>query len=77
MQDVLVLDEPLPGTEDLFRIFEDTVAGADVPQAAASVDRAVDAMLGLAAFPAAQVLAMSLSQKYVKSRVPSRRYRAA
>jgi len=63
MQDVLVLDEPLPCTEDLCRIFEDTVASADVPEAAASAEKAIDAMLGLAAFPAEQVLAMSLSEK--------------
>lgn len=61
-QDVLVLDEPLPGIEDLSRIFEDTVAGADVPEAAESAERAMDALLGLAAFPAEQVLAMSLSK---------------
>jgi hypothetical protein len=63
MQDVLVLDEPLPCTEDLCRIFEDTLASAEVPEAAASAEKAIDAMLGLAAFPAEQVLAMSLSEK--------------
>lgn len=61
-QDVLVLDEPLPGVEDLSRIFEDTVAGADVPEVAESAEEAMDALLGLAAFPAEQVLAMSLSK---------------
>ena len=61
-QDVLVLDEPLPGVEDLVRIFEETVAAADVADGAGHAERAVDALLGLAAFPAEQVLAMSLSK---------------
>ena len=63
MQDVLVLDEPLPAVDDLSRILDDTIAAAEV----AELDRdrsskAVDALLGLAAFPAEQVLAMSLSK---------------
>ena len=62
-QDVLVLDEPLPAVEDLSRILDDTIAAAEVPE----LDRdgnskAIDALLGLAAFPAEQVLAMSLSK---------------
>ena len=61
-QDVLVLDEPLPGVDDLGRIFEETVAAADAPDAAEIAEKAMDAMLGLAAFPAEQVLAMSLSK---------------
>jgi hypothetical protein len=61
-QDVLVLDEPLPGTDDLARIFEETVAAADALDSAQVAEKAIDAMLGLAAFPAEQVLAMSLSK---------------
>ena len=61
-QDVLVLDEPLPGLEDLAHIFEETATAADLPDAAAYSEQAVDALLGLAAFPAEQVLAMSVSR---------------
>jgi ATPase family associated with various cellular activities (AAA) len=61
-QDVLVLDEPLPAIEDLSRIFEETVAAADVSDAEDATGQALDAMLGLAAFPAEQVLAMALSK---------------
>ncbi|HLG96695.1 MAG TPA: AAA family ATPase [Bryobacteraceae bacterium] len=61
-QDVLVLDEPLPGIDDLARIFQETVAAADVPDTAEVAEKAMDAMLGLAAFPAEQVLAMSVSK---------------
>ena len=64
MQDVLVLDEPLPAVDDLSRILEETISAAEVPEL--DVDgngKAIDALLGLAAFPAEQVLAMSLSTK--------------
>jgi len=61
-QDVLVLDEPLPGLEDLTHIFEETATAADLPDAAAHSEQALDALLGLAAFPAEQVLAMSVSR---------------
>jgi hypothetical protein len=61
-QDVLVLDEPLPGLEDLANIFEETAAAADLPDATDHSEQAVDALLGLAAFPAEQVLAMSVSR---------------
>ena len=63
-QDVLVLDEPLPAVEDLTRILDDTIAAAEVPELETDAsEKAVDALLGLAAFPAEQVLAMSLSKK--------------
>ena len=63
-QDVLVLDEPLPAVEDLTRILEETMAAAEVPELETDAsEKAVDALLGLAAFPAEQVLAMSLSKK--------------
>ena len=63
-QDVLVLDEPLPAVEDLTRILEETMAAAEVPELETDASgKAVDALLGLAAFPAEQVLAMSLSKK--------------
>jgi hypothetical protein len=63
-QDVLVLDEPLPAVEDLTRTLEETMAAAEVANLESDArGRAVDALLGLAAFPAEQVLAMSLSKK--------------
>src|SRR5712691_9300549 len=63
-QDVLVLDEPLPAVEDLTRILEETMAAAEAPELESDASgKAVDALLGLAAFPAEQVLAMSLSKK--------------
>jgi hypothetical protein len=57
-QDVLVLDEPLPAAEDLTRILEATMAAAECGTQADASGKAVDS-LGLAAFPAEQVLAMS------------------
>lgn len=63
-QDVLVLDEPLPTVEDLTRILDDTIAAANVPELESDANgKAVDALLGLAAFPAEQVLPMSLLKK--------------
>ena len=50
--------------EDLTRILEETMAAAEVPELETDASgKAVDALLGLAAFPAEQVLAMSLSKK--------------
>jgi hypothetical protein len=62
--DVMVIDEPLPSTEDLGRLVEETFASASVRAASddLTVSKAVDALVGLAAFPAEQVLAMSLSK---------------
>src|SRR5437867_12442171 len=61
--DVMVIDEPLPSTEDLARLVAETFesAGVRAPDDA-TVSKAVDALVGLAAFPAEQVLAMSLSK---------------
>ena len=62
-QDVLVLDEPLPSADDLARIVKDTFAAAEIDIPATDVERkAVDALLGLSAFPAQQVLARSRSR---------------
>jgi len=50
MQDVLVLDEPLPAVDDLSRILDDTISAAEAPEL--DVDgngKAIDALLGLAA----------------------------
>lgn len=62
-QDVLLLDEPLPSEQDLAAIVSTcfTDAGLDAP-AAGVVSKAVDALVGLAAFPAEQVVAMSLKK---------------
>lgn len=62
--DVLVLDEPLPSNEALGRIVKETFKAAELAEPTHDVEqKAVDALLGLAAFPAEQVLAMSLSPK--------------
>jgi hypothetical protein len=64
VQDVLVLDEPLPSKEVLWEIVCNTFEQAQLePPSEQDQRRAVDALLGLAAFPAEQVLAMSLSKR--------------
>ena len=61
--DVMVFDEPLPSTDDLARLVSETFGSANVAAPdEATVSKAVDALVGLAAFPAEQVLAMSLSK---------------
>lgn len=63
-QDVLVMDEPLPTDAELKAIALDTYQSA---QLAApdddAMERIVDATLGLAAFPAEQSMAMSITRK--------------
>lgn len=62
--DVLVLDEPLPALNDLERIVLDTYGAADLEAPGPDIlTRATDALIGLAAFPAEQALAMSLTSK--------------
>lgn len=62
-QDVLVLDEPLPAVDDLNCILDETIGAAEVAELdPVDSSKALDALLGLAAFPAEQVLAMSLSR---------------
>ncbi|MCW5979601.1 MAG: hypothetical protein KIT09_16100 [Bryobacteraceae bacterium] len=61
--DVMVFDEPLPSPEDLALLVADTFESAGLPAAdEATLSKAIDALVGLAAFPAEQVLAMSLSK---------------
>ena len=61
--DVMVIDEPLPSTDELAQLTADTFESANLPAPApATVSKAVDALVGLASFPAEQVLAMSLSK---------------
>jgi hypothetical protein len=60
--DVLLLDEPLPDDSELKRIVLELCAAYEPPIALpeGGSDRAVDALRGLAAFPAEQAAAMSL-----------------
>jgi hypothetical protein len=68
-QDVLVLDEPLPSTDDLRRIVTRTFGEASLPEPTIEVvEKAVDALIGLAAFPAEQAVAMSLSKSGLDTR---------
>jgi hypothetical protein len=64
--DVMVLDEPLPSAVEMSklvcRLFED--AELDLPSDE-TVSACVDALIGLAAFPAEQVLALALSRSGV------------
>ena len=63
-QDVLILDEPLPSTTHLEQIVRETFNAAELQEPERPViDRAVDALVGLAAFPAEQALAMSLVKR--------------
>ena len=63
-QDVLVIDEPLPSQDILREIVCQTFAQTRLnPLGEEETARAVDALLGLAAFPAEQVVAMSLSKQ--------------
>lgn len=62
--DVLVLDEPLPSLMELERVVLDTYEAAGLKSPASEVvTSATDALIGLAAFPSEQALAMSLSPK--------------
>ena len=63
-QDVLILDEPLPSTDHLERIVRETFKAAELAEPERCViGKAVDALIGLAAFPAEQALAMSLVKR--------------
>lgn len=63
-QDVLVLDEPLPSTDHLERIVRETFKAAELDNPDRCVtNKAVDALIGLAGFPAEQALAMSLVKR--------------
>lgn len=60
--DVVVLDEALPGEDDLSRIISDLHESAALELDEATAGRAVEAVQGLPAFQAEQVAAMSLSK---------------
>lgn len=60
--DVVIIDDPLPTEEELCAIVEEQVDTAGLPKPDAPIlTKAVEAIAGLAAFPAEQVVAMSLS----------------
>ncbi|HEV2351783.1 MAG TPA: YgiT-type zinc finger protein [Terriglobia bacterium] len=62
-EDVFLMDEPLPSSEDLGRIVASTFASAGLPEPDTEVSgKAIDAVIGLAAFPAEQALAMSVTK---------------
>src|SRR5258706_12152168 len=61
--DVLVLDEELPTPEELGEIVQATCQAAGLPDRTPNeLSKAVDALRGLAAFPAEQVTAMALGR---------------
>jgi hypothetical protein len=63
-EDVLVIDEPLPTPEELLVILRNIVQAAGCPALTAEQEAAaIDAVAGLAAFPAEQAMAMSASKK--------------
>ena len=65
VQDVIVFDDPLPTREEIRDIVDGLLKDAGIDQAENERDRATEALTGLAAFPAEQVAAMSLSTKGV------------
>jgi len=58
--DVLVLEEPLPGPDELGGIIEKLHAAASLTLAPEDAERSIEALRGLSAFAAEQVTAMSL-----------------
>lgn len=61
-QDILVLDEALPTAEELAAIVKRVCKASGIPIAEPEVEKAVDALRGLAAFPSEQAVAMSLTK---------------
>lgn len=64
-QDVFFIDEPLPTREEIGAIIDETFAAAkqeepNLKMDGATRERAIDALAGLAAFPAEQTFAMSI-----------------
>ena len=59
-QDVLVLDQPLPTAEELKDVVVSLVKERKAKVEDGSIDKAVDALRGLASFPSEQTTAMSL-----------------
>lgn len=64
--DVMVVDEPLPSAAELGELVRRLFEEANLPAPPdATVEACVDALIGLAAFPAEQVLALALSRNGV------------
>jgi hypothetical protein len=64
VQDVLTLDEPLPGLQDLERIVFELYRSANLGTPdSETAKKAVDALIGLGAFPAEQSTAMCLHKE--------------
>jgi hypothetical protein len=62
-QDVLIIDEPLPTDTELGQIAKNIYAAASLPEPDdQTTEKIIDATLGLAAFPAEQSMAMSLTK---------------
>jgi hypothetical protein len=64
-QDIFFIDEPLPTREEISQIIDETFAAAKQEEPSLNMDektreRAVDALAGLAAFPAEQSFAMAI-----------------
>ncbi len=64
-QDFVVLDDPLPGDKELAEVVRSVARGAKLDVADEHVQRAVDAVRGLAPFAAETVVAMSLRKSGV------------
>ncbi len=62
VQDVIIFDDPLPTREEIGGIVDSLLNDAGVKQGEEERSRAVEALTGLAAFPAEQVAVMSLSR---------------
>lgn len=62
-EDVMVFDEPLPGSDELAAIVKDQHECATLKVDDATVGRSVEALRGLSAFSAEQVTAMSLRKE--------------
>jgi len=61
--DVMIVDEPLPSAEELGELVRRLCEDAELEAPSeATVSACVDALIGLAAFPAEQVLALALSK---------------
>lgn len=65
--DVISIDEPLPQGEELAAIVREAHSYAEINPSAEVVDRAVEAVQGLHAFQAEQVLAMSMDLSKAKT----------
>jgi hypothetical protein len=61
-QDILILDEPLPTREELGKLIQKTYEDAGLNEEPDKFNKAVESLVGLSAFSAEQVTAMSLTK---------------